>query len=134
MSSRIAVIPASTKAGKEAIRVLLASDDTTIIRGIYRDPSKAPEEFAKHPQFEAVKGDVSNGADLDFTTSSAVFYIPPPTYDGADSATHGTATATNVAKALERAPSVRRLLLHSSLGAQYDHGTVRRMAGVGIPS
>ncbi|KAI1498825.1 hypothetical protein F5X99DRAFT_307595 [Biscogniauxia marginata] len=121
MPSHITVIPASTQAGKEAIRVLLESESKPFVRGIYRDPSKAPAEFTKQPNFEAVKGDVATGAGLDFSNSNAVFYVPPPTYDGTDQGEFATRAAMNVENALRSTPSVKRLVLHSSMGAQYDH-------------
>lgn len=122
MSSHITVLPASTQAGKETIRVLLESE-TTSVRGIYRDPSKAPAEFTQHPRFEAAKGDVTTGVGLDFSRSDAVFYVPPPTYDGTDHGEFATTTANHVADALKTA-GVKRLLLHSAVGAQHDHGIV----------
>ncbi|KAI5868198.1 hypothetical protein GGS23DRAFT_17217 [Durotheca rogersii] len=122
MPRHITVVPASTKAGRETIRVLLASESKPLVRGIYRDTSKVPAEFASHSNFEAVQGDVGTGAGLDFSRSDAVFYIPPPIYDGTDQGEWATQTATNVKSALESAPNVQRLLLFSSVGSQYNHG------------
>jgi hypothetical protein len=124
MALRITVVPASTRAGKETIKALLADDKKPFINVVYRDVSKAPAEFANHPQFTAVEGDVTKGSGLDFTNSDAVFYIPPPTYDGTDSAEFATSNANNIKAALERAPSVKRLLIFSAIGAQYDKGIV----------
>ena len=124
MALRVTVIPASTQAGKETIRALLANDRKPLVRGIYRDLSKVPTEFAKHPQFRAAKGDVSAGSSLDFRNSDAVFYIPPPTYDGTDSAQFATRNANNIKAAMERAQSVKRLLVLSAIGAQHDKGIV----------
>ncbi|CAM1510984.1 Fc.00g084970.m01.CDS01 [Cosmosporella sp. VM-42] len=121
MAFRITILPASTKAGKETIRALLNGASIPFIRGVYRDTSKAPAEFTNHPNFEAVEGDVSAGTGLDFSGSHAVFYVPPPTYDGTNQSEHATKTAHNVKKALLNAPSVKKLLLFSSMGAQYDH-------------
>ena len=125
MPFNITVLPASTKAGRETIRVLLESEGKPFVRGIYRDISKAPADLIKHPNFEAVKGDVGTGVGLDFTRSDAVFYIPPPIYDGTDQGEWATRTATNVKIALRDAPSVKRLLLFSAVGSQYDHSIVR---------
>ena len=125
MSLRIAVVPASTKAGRETIRQLLAAESKPFVRAIYRDPSKAPSDFAQNPNFEAVKGDVGAGTSLDFSSADAVFYIPPPTYDGTDQGEWATRCAENVKKAIRDAPSVKRLLLFSALGGQHDHGIVR---------
>jgi hypothetical protein len=125
MPLHISVVPASTKAGRETIRELLASEGKPIVHGIYRDPSKVPPEFTQQANFTASKGDVGTGDGIDFRASDAVFYIPPPTYDGTDQAEWATKTATNVKNALRDAPSVKRLVIFSALGAQHDHGTVR---------
>ncbi|KAF4340657.1 hypothetical protein FBEOM_5441 [Fusarium beomiforme] len=121
MSYHITVIPASTKAGRETIRTLLESENKPTIRAVYRDPSKAPREFLKDSNFEAVKGDIGDGDSLNFTGSNAVFYIPPPIYDGTDTAEWATRTATNVKNALQKA-NVRRLLILSAIGSQNSSG------------
>ncbi|KAK3303716.1 uncharacterized protein B0T15DRAFT_504885 [Chaetomium strumarium] len=121
MPLRIAVVPASTKAGRETIRQLLAAESKPLVRAIYRDPSKAPADFTQNPNFEAVKGDVGAGAGLDFSSADAVFYIPPPTYDGTNQGEWATRCATNVKKAIQDAPTIKRVLLFSALGAQHDH-------------
>ena len=123
MPPHITVLPASTVAGKATIRHLLGSDEKPHVRGIYRDTSKAPAEFTQNHRFEAAKGDVGAQDDLNFAPSSAVFYIPPPTYDGRDTSAFAAHAATNVQNALRRA-GVRRLVLHSALGAQRDSGIV----------
>lgn len=125
MPLRIAVVPASTKAGRETIRQLLETESKPFVRAIYRDPSKAPSGFTQNPNFEATKGDVGTGAGLDFSSVDAVFYIPPPTYDGTDQGEWATRCANNVKRAIQDASSVRSLLLFSALGAQHDHGIVR---------
>lgn len=126
MATQIVVLPASTKAGRETIRVLLESDSKARVRGIYRDPSKAPVEFAQHPRFEAMEGNVATGTGLDFSGADAVFYIPPPTYDGTDQGEWATQCATHVKSAIQNAQSVKRLLVLSALGAYHDHGIVRK--------
>jgi hypothetical protein len=124
MSTHITVLPASTSSGRETIRNLLASPAKPSVRGIYRDPSKAPAEFTDNPRFEAVKGDVSSGTGLDFTGSSAVLYIPPPTYDGTPTEKWGTSTANHVKSATEKSGSVKKVIVHSALASQFDHGIV----------
>ncbi|KAF4964379.1 hypothetical protein FSARC_7678 [Fusarium sarcochroum] len=122
MPFHIIVLPASTKAGRETIRTLLESESKPSVRGVYRDPSKAPAEFVKNSNFEAVKGDVGNGKSLDFTGSNAVFYIPPPIYDGTHHQEWATRTANNVKNALQNAPTVKRLLILSAIGSQNQSG------------
>lgn len=125
MASYIAVIPASTASGRETIRALLASDSKPFVRGFYRDPAKAPSEFAQHPNFEVATGDVMKGTGLDFTDSHAVLYIPPPPLDGTDVGEFAVKAATNVENAIKKAPSVKKLVLHSAVGAHHDSDIVR---------
>ncbi|KAK4184419.1 hypothetical protein QBC35DRAFT_57903 [Podospora australis] len=120
--AHITVLPASTKAGYATIKSLLASPERPTVRGIYRDPTKAPSEFLSDPKFEAVQGDVGKGTGLDFSSSSAVFYVPPPIYDGTEVGAWALQTATNVKSALEKAPNVKKLVLHSAVGAQNETG------------
>ncbi|KAL0931239.1 NmrA family protein [Colletotrichum truncatum] len=124
MTYTITVVPASTQAGRETIRVLLEDESQPLIRAFYRDLSKAPIDFTNHPNFTGIQGDVSTSPDLDFGGSDAVLYIPPPPYYSGetDTAEFATAAANNVKVALDRAPSVKRLLLFSSIGAEHDHG------------
>lgn len=124
MSRHFTVVPASTQSGRETIRALLSSPSKPFVRAIYRDPAKAPAEFTQSPNFEVVKGDVSSAEGLDFTGSDAVLYVPPPTYDGQDQGDFATNAAQNVLKALQKTPSVKRLVLHSAMGAQHGSGIV----------
>jgi putative NADH-flavin reductase len=124
MAPHITVVPASTRVGTETIRQLLASSEKPSVRGIYRNTSKAPDEYTNNPNFKAVKGDVETGDGLDFTGSDGVLYVPPPTYEkNMDLADWATQTATNVKNALHRA-NVKRLVILSGLGSQHDHGVV----------
>ncbi|KAF4439705.1 hypothetical protein F53441_12516 [Fusarium austroafricanum] len=121
MASQITVVPASTKIGKETIRLLLASREKPSIRGIFRDTTKALAEYTNHPNFKAVKGDIASGGTLDFGNSDAVLYVPPPTYEGMDQSDWAKQAATNVKDALKKA-GVKRLVIISGLGSQHDHG------------
>ncbi|KAI8229109.1 hypothetical protein K4K53_005659 [Colletotrichum sp. SAR 10_77] len=111
MTYTVTVVPASTQAGRETVRTLLNDGSNSIVRGIYRDPTKAPPEFTASPNFTAVQGDVS-ASPLDFTGSDAVFYIPPPPFhsDDVDLVEFATNAANNIKDAIEKAGSVKRLL------------------------
>ena len=124
MAHHITVLPASSRAGREAIRTLLNAKESPTVHGIYRDPAKAPLEFIQNPRFRAIKGDVSNDSELSLDKSKAVFYVPPITYDGTEQGEFATKAAQKLAKALKKA-EVKRLVLHSVIGAQHSHGTVR---------
>lgn len=125
MTRHVTVVPASTKAGCETIRRLLVDDSKPTVRGIYRDPAKAPTEFTSHPNFEVATGDVGTPGKLDFAGTDAVFYIPPPTYDdGTPQDVWAERSAGNVKNALQGSPNVKRLLLFSAIGANHDKGVV----------
>lgn len=121
----ITVVPASPKTGLATIRALLASPGQPMIRGYYRDLAKVPAELtAQHPRFEAVQGDVEDLDTLDFSGSDAVFNITPPVYEeGKDIVAHAQLVSENVKTAVRKA-GVRKLVLLSSVGAQYESGTV----------
>ena len=120
----VTVVPASPKTGQAAVRSLLADPTNPTVKGVYRDLAKVPAEFKSNPRFEAVKGDVEDAASLDFAGSDAVFTIPPPLYDEQDIIAHARKVSENVKTAVKKADSVKRLVLLSSAGAQYDQGTV----------
>lgn len=121
MVSHITIVPASTQAGKATISSLLAASSGPTIRGIYRDPAKAPAEYTANARFEAVKGDVTTGTGIDFSGSEAVFYTPPPTFAGElSNEENGKRMAGNVLEALKKSGSVKRLVLHSAVGAHRD--------------
>lgn len=124
MPLRISVVPASTQAGKQTISELLQDENGPIVHGIYRNPSKAPSEFLSNSNFQAVKGNISSESDLDFNGADVVFYIPPPVYDGTPSTKFATENANNVKTALQKSSSVRRLLVFSAVGAQYEESIV----------
>ncbi|KAF4340536.1 hypothetical protein FBEOM_5574 [Fusarium beomiforme] len=121
MPLQITVVPASTRVGKETIRLLLTSPQKPTIRGIYRDTSKAPNEYVNNPNFSAVEGNIEAEESLDFSISDAVLYVPPLTYENVDQSDWAKKTANNVKNALRKA-GVKRLVLLSGLGSQNDHG------------
>ncbi|KAL2167420.1 hypothetical protein VTG60DRAFT_1326 [Thermothelomyces hinnuleus] len=119
----ITVAPASPKTGQAAIRALLRDPSNPTVRGYYRDINRVPAEFKVNPRFEAVQGDVENAGTLEFSGTDAVLNITPPVYQDIDSVAHAHLVSENVKAAVKRAGSVKRLVLLSSIGAQYDHGT-----------
>lgn len=121
----ITVVPASPKTGQATIRALLADASNPTVKGVYRDLAKVPAEFKANPRFEAVQGNVEDAASLDFTGSDAVLNITPPLYDNQDIIAHARLVSQNTKAAIQKSGSVKRLVLLSSAGAQYDHGVVR---------
>jgi uncharacterized protein YbjT (DUF2867 family) len=120
----ITVVPASPQTGRAAIRSLLGDASKPTVRGYYRDLARVPDEFKSNPRFEAVQGDVEDASTLDFSGSDAVFNITPPLYEEKPIVPHAQMVSENVKAAVKKADSVKRLVLLSSMGAQYDSGTV----------
>ncbi|KAF2225654.1 hypothetical protein BDZ85DRAFT_279324 [Elsinoe ampelina] len=71
-------INASSQTGVATVRALLATDADTHLTGIYRDLSKASPDFATDPRFTAVKDGISPDLTLDFSSTDALSYFPPP--------------------------------------------------------
>lgn len=116
---QITIVPASSSVGEAAVRQLLAHGSQPTVRAIYRNIDKAPEEFKSNPHFRAVRGDIGMG-DLDFDTSEAVLYVVPAVMDGSDLDEFATRAANNVKAAIERAGTVKRLVVQSALGSQFE--------------
>jgi putative NADH-flavin reductase len=121
---QITVVPASTKTGAATISSLLGKP--VQIRGIYRNLSKVPAEFSTQAHFCAVEGDVSDVTSLDLTGSDAVLAITPPAYSGYDLVEHAERVSLNIKSAIERAGTVKKLVLLSSGGAEFSEGVVRQ--------
>lgn len=124
---KIAVVPASTRTGTAAIQSLLSlssPDDPIKVKAYYRDMSKAPSDFAIHADVELVQADVLDVSTLDFEGCDAVLAIPPPFFAFEDMVSRTEKAAENVKKAIEKAGSVKRLVLLSSQGAHLYEGVV----------
>ncbi|KAK7433352.1 hypothetical protein QQZ08_000291 [Neonectria magnoliae] len=120
---QITVAPASTKTGAAVVRSLLSFDNPSIeVKALYRDAQKAPNEFTAHENFTVIQADVSDASSLDFSDSNAVLTITPPVYDGRNIVVHSELVSKNVRDAVERSGSVKRLVLLSSMGAEFSEG------------
>lgn len=122
---QVTIAPASTRTGTAIARSLLALKDKPVIKALYRNVNKAPEEFTSHDNFAAIEADVSDASSLDFYGSDAVLAITPPVCDGRDIVGHAETVSKNVRDAVEKAGTVKRLVLLSSVGAEFSEGTVR---------
>ncbi|KAK1829752.1 hypothetical protein QBC39DRAFT_262294 [Podospora conica] len=122
----ITILPASPKTAQATIRALLAAGPAvTGIRGIYRDPSRAPAEFTSDPRFEAARGDLGDPASYaaHLEGTDAVFHVQPPLFDPEVCLVEYTRkVAGGVRDAVQKA-GVRRLVVVGSMGAQYERGT-----------
>ncbi|KAF5133997.1 hypothetical protein E5D57_004626 [Metarhizium anisopliae] len=119
----ITVAPASTKTGRAAIRSLLTSRDAGVeIQAIYRDAARAPAEFTSLPNFTAITGDIADESSLHFQGSDAVVAITPPVFDSGDIVAMAKERSENVKSAIEKSATVNKVVLLSSIGAQYSSG------------
>jgi uncharacterized protein YbjT (DUF2867 family) len=124
---KVTIAPASTQTAQAVIRSLLqrhSGAQPIEIQAVYRDLAKVPQEFDSQKNFSAVKGDIDDGSSLNFSGAQAVFTMTPPVFDGRDPIAHAEVVSTNVRNAVERAGSVQRLVLLSSMGAQFSEGVV----------
>ncbi|KAF5632421.1 nucleoside-diphosphate-sugar epimerase [Fusarium tjaetaba] len=119
---QVTIAPASNKTSTAAIRSLLSPNSGVQIKGLYRDLKKVPDEFNSSDNFTAVQGDVGDVNTLDFSGSDAVLMVLPPAYDGRDIVEHAQRISNNVKTAIEKAGGVRRVVLLSSVGAEYSEG------------
>ncbi|EXK43231.1 hypothetical protein FOXG_15397 [Fusarium oxysporum f. sp. lycopersici 4287] len=118
----VAIAPASNKTSTAAISSLLSQNREIHVKGLYRDLKKVPNEFSSADNFEAIQGDVGDVNTLDFSGSDAVLMVLPPAYDGRDIIEHSQRISSNVKTAIERAGTVKRLVLLSSVGAEFSEG------------
>lgn len=124
---RIVIAPASPRTGRATIEALLRdAPSTSVVVGVYRDLSKVPAAFSSNPRFEAVQGDVADAETLNLGKADVVVTISPPNYSGnPDPITAARTNATNVAQAVAKSGTVKRVVYVSSMGAEHEHGTVR---------
>ncbi|KAF5544748.1 nucleoside-diphosphate-sugar epimerase [Fusarium mexicanum] len=121
---QVTIAPASNKTSTAAIRSLLSQNPDVQVKGLYRDPKKVPDDFSSANNFTAVQGDVGDVNTLDFSGSDAVLMVLPPAYDGRDIVEHAQRISNNVKTAIENASRVQRLVLLSSVGAEFSEGVV----------
>ncbi|KAF5694525.1 nucleoside-diphosphate-sugar epimerase [Fusarium denticulatum] len=119
---QVTIAPASNKTSTAAIRSLLSQNPGVQVKGLYRDLKKVPDEFSSAKNFTAIQGDVGDVNTLDFSGSDAVLMVLPPAYDGRDIVEHAQTMSSNVKTAIEKAGGVRRLVLLSSVGAEFSEG------------
>lgn len=122
---RITIVPAGPKTSAATIRQLLSRAPVSVdVYGVYRNISKAPAEFLSHENFHAVCGDIEDASSLDLGGSDAVMTSTPPFFSGEDPFVKAEEVSNNVKDAVERAGGVKRLMLLSSMGAEFAEGVV----------
>lgn len=122
---RITVASASTKTGRATIQALLDVSPPDIeIHGLYRNISNVPADFKAHASFRAVQGDMLAPSTLDFQGSDAVLITLPPILDGEDSLVKVEKMSNAAKEAIERSSTVKKLVLLSSNGAEFEKGVV----------
>ncbi|KAK4207282.1 hypothetical protein QBC37DRAFT_433680 [Rhypophila decipiens] len=121
---QITIIPASTRVATQTIRILLADPSALSVVGFYRNLTRVPAEFLSNPKFSAKRGDIEDASTLDFAGSDIILSITPMWYDGRDILTVAKEVSWNVRNRIEETCiSVKRLVVLSSMGGQYDEGT-----------
>lgn len=122
---RVTIVPAGPKTSAATIRQLLHQAPSSVdVYGVYRNISKVPAEFKSHKNFHAVYGDLEDASSLDFGGSDTIMTSTPPFFGGEDPFAKAEQVSNNVKNAVERAGGVKRLMLLSSLGAEFDKGVV----------
>jgi uncharacterized protein YbjT (DUF2867 family) len=125
---KIVVVPASTKTGAAAIRALLSQASTNGSRhevvGMYRNLEKVPVEFGHNEMFTATQGDIADASSLDLSGADGVITITPPVFEDTDIVKRAEAVSGNVKTAIERAGTIKNLVLLSSVLAHLDKGVV----------
>ncbi|TQV94030.1 hypothetical protein V2A60_002902 [Cordyceps javanica] len=120
---RITIVPAGPQTSAATIRELLKKESNDLeVCGVYRDLAKVPEEFKSHDNFKALYGDIEDASSLELSGSDAVMTSTPPFLSGEDPFAKAEQVSRNVKDAVERAGGVQRLMLLSSLGAEFDEG------------
>ena len=120
---QISILPASSKTAQATIRSLLSTNANLHIRGLYRDPTRAPPEFTSHPNFHPTHGDIGDASTLDLAGTDALFVMTPSRHDVDDIFQWARDASENTKAAIARS-SVRRVVLLSSVGADCEAGTV----------
>ncbi|KAH8763290.1 hypothetical protein F5883DRAFT_677197 [Diaporthe sp. PMI_573] len=115
-------MPVARSTALHAIQRLLQEPSSQSVTGVYRSLAKVPAEFKTHPNFQAVQGDLTDGATLDFRGSDAIITLTPPKLDGSDYITFGEVVSQKVRDAVQRSGTVKRVVYVSSMGVQYLHG------------
>jgi uncharacterized protein YbjT (DUF2867 family) len=125
---KIVVVPAGTKTGAAAIRSLLNQASTNGLRrevvGIYRNIKKVPLDFGHNGMFTATQGDIEDASSLDLSDAEGVITITPPVFEDTDIVKRAEAVSMNVKTAIEKAGTIKNLVLLSSVLAHLDKGVV----------
>ena len=121
---RVSIAAAGTQTGAATIRAIIKASPKTEIHALYRNLEKVPEEFKSHDSFHAAQGNIDDAASLDFSGSNAVLVMTPPIFDDIDVLAHTRNICNNMKQAVEKAGTVKRLVLLSSIGAEFDKGVV----------
>ncbi|KAJ4165464.1 hypothetical protein LMH87_007096 [Akanthomyces muscarius] len=120
---RITIVPAGPKTSAATIRQLLNKAPASVdVYGVYRSIYKVPAEFLSHKNFHAVCGDIEDASSLDLSGSDAVMTSTPPFFSGEDPFAKTEEVSNNVKGAVERAGGIKRLMLLSSMGAEFAEG------------
>lgn len=120
MSSSFVILPASSRTGSQAARVLL--EQGFAVRVAARNSSKL--ESLKSLGAETVEADLEKPETIKVALekANALFFINPPIYDGSDMFAGSEARAKALVEALKTS-SIKRVVLLSSFGGEQSEGT-----------
>ena len=121
---RVSIAAAGTQTGAATIRAIIKANPTTEIHALYRNLGNVPQEFKSNPAFHAAKGNIDDASSLDFSGSNAVLVMTPPIFENIDVLAHTKDVCNGVKEAIEKAGTVKRIFLLSSVGAEFDKGVV----------
>lgn len=121
---RVSVAAAGTQTGAATIRAIIKAHPATEIRALYRNLEKVPQEFKSHATFYPAKGNIDDASSLDFAGSDAVLVTTPPIFQDIDVLAHTRDVCNGLKEAIEKAGTVKRIVLLSSVGAEFDNGVV----------
>lgn len=121
---RVSIAAAGTQTGAATIRAIIKANPEVEIHALYRNLERVPQEFKSHATFHAAKGNIDDASCLEFSGSNAVLVMTPPIFEDIDVLAHTKDVCNGMKEAIEKAGTVKRIVLLSSVGAEFDKGVV----------
>jgi hypothetical protein len=116
----IGVIPADSKTASGVIQGLITKGTTANspfkIKAWYRDASRAPSQFVSQSNFEASEGNVLDESSFDLLECDVVLTVLAPAFTNSPMRASIEKGSFNIKAAIEKAGSVKRLVILSSDG------------------
>ena len=121
----IGVIPADSKTASGVIQGLItkgtAANSPFKIKAWYRDASRSPSQFVSQSNFEASEGNVLDESSFDLLGCDVVLTVLAPVFTNSPMRASIEKGSVNIKAAIEKAGTVKRLVILSSDGPRaYD--------------